>query len=67
MNPLPVTDADLNAYADGQVAPSRVAAIEDALARDPRARRRAWPTPSATTLTCAMRSIRGWPIRFRND
>ena len=35
MNPLPVTDADLNAYADGQLAPSRVAAIEDALARDP--------------------------------
>ena len=35
MNPLPVTDADLNAYADGQLAPSRVAAIEEALARDP--------------------------------
>jgi anti-sigma factor RsiW len=35
MNPLPVTDADLNAYADGQLASSRVAAIEDALARDP--------------------------------
>ncbi len=35
MNPLPVTDADLNAYADGQLAPSRVTAVEDALARDP--------------------------------
>jgi anti-sigma factor RsiW len=35
MNPLPVTDADLNAYADGQLAPSRVAAIEEALTRDP--------------------------------
>ena len=35
MNPLPVTDADLNAYADGQLDASRVAAVEDALARDP--------------------------------
>lgn len=34
-NPLPVTDADVNAYVDGQLAPSRVGAIEDALARDP--------------------------------
>ena len=35
MNPLPVTDADLNAYVDGQLAPSRVAAVEEAFARDP--------------------------------
>ena len=35
MNPLPVTDADLNAYADGQLDASRVAAVEDAMARDP--------------------------------
>jgi anti-sigma factor RsiW len=35
MNPLPVTDADLNAYADGQLAAARVAAVEEALARDP--------------------------------
>ena len=35
MNPLPVTDADLNAYVDGQLAASRVAAVEEALARDP--------------------------------
>jgi anti-sigma factor RsiW len=35
MNPLPVTDADLNAYVDGQLAKSRLAAVEDALARDP--------------------------------
>ena len=35
MNPLPVSDADLNAYADGQLAASRVAAVEEALARDP--------------------------------
>jgi len=35
INALPITDADLNAYADGQLAPSRVAAVEDALARDP--------------------------------
>ena len=35
MNPLPVTDADLNAYADGQLATSRVAAVEEALAHDP--------------------------------
>jgi len=35
MNPLPVTDADVNAYVDGQLAASRVAAVEDALARDP--------------------------------
>ena len=35
MNPLPVTDADLNAYADGQLDASRVAAVEEALAHDP--------------------------------
>src|SRR5258708_20278339 len=35
MNLLPVTDADLNAYADGQLASSRVAAVEEAFARDP--------------------------------
>jgi anti-sigma factor RsiW len=35
MNPLPVTDADLNAYADGQLDASRVAAVEAALAHDP--------------------------------
>jgi anti-sigma factor RsiW len=35
MNPLPVTDSDLNAYVDGQLANSRLAAVEDALARDP--------------------------------
>jgi len=35
MNPLPVTDADLNAYVDGQLAASRIAGVEEALARDP--------------------------------
>ena len=35
MNVLPVTDADLNAYVDGQLAKSRVAAVEEALTRDP--------------------------------
>ena len=35
MNPLPVTDADLEAYVDGQLAPSRVGPVEEALARDP--------------------------------
>jgi len=35
MNPLPITDADVNAYVDGQLAPSRAPAIEEALARDP--------------------------------
>ncbi len=34
-NPLPVTDADVNAYVDGQLAPVRVPAVEDAIARDP--------------------------------
>ena len=35
MNPLPITDADVNAYVDGQLAPSRAPAMEEALARDP--------------------------------
>ena len=35
MNPLPITDADVHAYVDGQLAPSRAPAIEEALARDP--------------------------------
>jgi len=34
-NPLPITDADVNAYVDGQLAPTRVPALEDALAREP--------------------------------
>lgn len=34
-NPLPVTDADVNAYVDGQLAPQRAPAVEDAMARDP--------------------------------
>src|SRR3954471_12480153 len=33
-NPLPITDADVNAYVDGQLAPTRVPALDDALARD---------------------------------
>jgi anti-sigma factor RsiW len=35
MNPLPVTDADVNAYVDGQLAPVRMPAVEEAIARDP--------------------------------
>ncbi|MFO1395765.1 MAG: anti-sigma factor [Burkholderiales bacterium] len=35
MNPLPITDADVNAYVDGQLASARVPVVEDALARDP--------------------------------
>jgi len=35
MNPLPVTDADVNAYVDGQLAPARMPVVEDALAHDP--------------------------------
>ena len=35
MNPLPITDADVNAYVDGQLAPARMPAVEDAIARDP--------------------------------
>ena len=34
MNPLPLTDADLNAYVDGQLAPARAQEIEQAMARD---------------------------------
>ncbi len=35
MNPLPITDADVNAYVDGQLAPARRPALEEALASDP--------------------------------
>jgi len=35
MSPVPITDADLHAYADGQAAPERVPAIEAALRSDP--------------------------------
>jgi anti-sigma factor RsiW len=35
MNPLPITEAELNAYADRQLDASRVAAVEEALAHDP--------------------------------
>ena len=35
MNPLPVTDADVNAYVDGQLAPARLPTVEDAIAHDP--------------------------------
>ncbi len=35
MNPLSVTDADVNAYVDGQLAPARLPAVEDAIGRDP--------------------------------
>jgi anti-sigma factor RsiW len=35
MNPLPVTNADLEAYVDGQLASSRLDLVEGALARDP--------------------------------
>ena len=35
MNPLPVTDAELEAYSDGQLASSRVADVEALLAREP--------------------------------
>lgn len=34
-HPLPVTDADVNAYVDGQLAPARVPVVEGAIARDP--------------------------------
>ena len=34
MNPLPLTDADLMAYADGQLAAARIAEVEQALASD---------------------------------
>jgi anti-sigma factor RsiW len=35
MSPVPINDADLHAYADGQAAPERVPAIEAALRSDP--------------------------------
>jgi anti-sigma factor RsiW len=35
MNPLPLTDADLNAYVDGALPPGRVSDVEQAFARDP--------------------------------
>ncbi|HEY2817476.1 MAG TPA: anti-sigma factor [Casimicrobiaceae bacterium] len=35
MNPLPLTDADLNAYVDGALPPARVFDVEQAFARDP--------------------------------
>ena len=35
MNPLPVADADIEAYVDGQLSSSRANSMEDALARDP--------------------------------
>src|SRR5215207_6180971 len=34
LNPLPITDTDVNAYVDGQLAPDRAPAMEEALARD---------------------------------
>lgn len=34
MNPLPLTDADLNAYVDGALPPARVSDVEQALAKD---------------------------------
>src|SRR5439155_527693 len=34
MNPLPLTDADLNAYVDGALAPARAAEVEQVLAKD---------------------------------
>ncbi|MEP7181072.1 MAG: anti-sigma factor [Betaproteobacteria bacterium] len=35
MNSAPLADSDLHAYADGQLAPERAAAVETTLARDP--------------------------------
>ena len=35
MSPVPLSEADLQAYADGQVAPERVASVEAALRDDP--------------------------------
>src|SRR5947207_706916 len=34
MNPLPLTDADLNAYVDGALPPARAAEVEHVLAKD---------------------------------
>ena len=60
MNPLPVTDADLNAYVDGQLDASRLAAVEDALARDPAlaALGGGHPAPQRRVARCA-RSVAG--------
>src|SRR4029079_15808814 len=35
MSPLPLSDADLHAYADGKAPPERIAMIENALRSDP--------------------------------
>jgi anti-sigma factor RsiW len=35
MSPLPLSDADLHAYADGKASPERIATIENALRSDP--------------------------------
>ena len=35
MNPLPLTDADVHAYVDGQLASGRAAEVDDAVTRDP--------------------------------
>ena len=35
MNPLPISETDLQAYVDGQLAPVRIPLVEEALARDP--------------------------------
>ena len=35
MTPLPRTDAEVNAYVDGELAPARTADVEQELARDP--------------------------------
>jgi len=35
MSPLPLSDADVHAYVDGQLAPARAALVEEAVARDP--------------------------------
>ena len=66
MNPLPVTDADLNAYVDGQLAQSRMPAVEEALRARPVVGRAGGARQRATTPRCTTRSIRGWPSRFRN-
>src|SRR5437762_8098462 len=34
MNPLPLSDAEVNAYVDGALAPDRAADVEQALAKD---------------------------------
>ncbi len=35
MNPLPISDADVHAFVDGQLPADRIAAMDEALARDP--------------------------------